>query len=29
LRYDIELLKKNTKKKFRIFVAKSLEYNWF
>ena len=26
-RDDIELLKKNTKKKFRIFVAKSLEYN--
>ena len=27
LKDDIELLKRNTKKKFRIFVAKSLEYN--
>ena len=27
LKADIELLKRNTKKKFRIFVAKSLEYN--
>ena len=27
LRSDIELFKRNTKKKFRIFVAKSLEYN--
>ena len=27
LKDDVELLKKNTKKKFRIFIAKSLEYN--